>query len=145
VAETLKITGGPEAIIVDDHKSECPKCKAEVGGGYGLAYGGMGAYEHCTNTECDWFIKWHDEETIPVEIDDGVIHWESAIHNPPSRSAKRLGLEKTFNCLVKYGSGFLAVMHWLGDKFKEEGDVKVTHYVIISRIPDAPEEDDDDE
>jgi hypothetical protein len=41
---------------------KCPKCGSEVEQGYGLAFGGIGAYSYCTNEECDWFDKVQDPE-----------------------------------------------------------------------------------
>ena len=38
----------------------CPKCGSEVLAGYGLAGGGMGAYEVCNNGDCDFFVKTQD-------------------------------------------------------------------------------------
>jgi hypothetical protein len=42
----------------------CPKCGSELEMGFGLAGGGYGAYEYCTNEKCDQFTKWqeHDDE-----------------------------------------------------------------------------------
>lgn len=41
----------------------CPKCGSELEMGFGLAGGGYGAYEYCTNEKCNQFTKWqeHDE------------------------------------------------------------------------------------
>ena len=46
----------------------CPKCGgANIGFGYGLAGGGMGAYEYCE--DCDWFEKHLDPEvSTPAEL-----------------------------------------------------------------------------
>lgn len=36
--------------------STCPKCGAKAEYGFGLAYGGYGPYEFCSN-DCGWFWK----------------------------------------------------------------------------------------
>ncbi|MGY2987653.1 hypothetical protein ACVI1K_005000 [Bradyrhizobium sp. USDA 4508] len=41
----------------------CPKCGAELEMGFGLAGGGFGPYEYCSNITCDQFTKWPE----PVE------------------------------------------------------------------------------
>jgi hypothetical protein len=41
---------------------KCPKCGSEILSGYGLAFGGMGVYEFCSNDGCDWFWKLQDSE-----------------------------------------------------------------------------------
>lgn len=43
----------------------CPKCGFELKMGFGLAGGGYGPYEYCTNPHCDQFTKWqeHDDAT----------------------------------------------------------------------------------
>lgn len=41
----------------------CQKCGAHCSEGYGLAYGGIGAYTACN--ECEWFSKMQDEEPAP--------------------------------------------------------------------------------
>jgi len=59
--------------VSDDKKAKrifnpCPKCGCELETGFGLAGGGYGAYEYCTNEEgCDQFTKWqeHDAESQP--------------------------------------------------------------------------------
>jgi hypothetical protein len=38
----------------------CPKCGGELFTGYGLMGGGIGAYEGCTNDDCDYFDKTQD-------------------------------------------------------------------------------------
>lgn len=45
--------GSPWSPPLADHP--CPKCGADVLLGYGLAAGGMGGYEFCDRTECDYF------------------------------------------------------------------------------------------
>jgi hypothetical protein len=45
----------------------CPKCGSELGQGYGLAGGGIGAYTYCTDDDCDYFDKVQD----PPEDDHG--------------------------------------------------------------------------
>jgi len=40
----------------------CPKCGAPLHQGYGLAGGGMGAYELCEVEGCGHFEKWQDAE-----------------------------------------------------------------------------------
>lgn len=40
----------------------CPKCGAELFFGYGLMGGGVGAYEGCTDDDCDYFEKTPDPE-----------------------------------------------------------------------------------
>jgi len=48
----------------DDYDAEimvCPVCGADLTDkyipGYGLAYGGFGAYWYCTSEDCEWFYK----------------------------------------------------------------------------------------
>lgn len=49
---------------------KCPKCGAETEMGYGLAGGGIGVYEYCTNSKCDHFDKWPDPElSTPEEME----------------------------------------------------------------------------
>ena len=48
---------------------KCPKCGKDIEAGYGLAYGGMGAYFSCTDYECDWFEKEVEEGTEGLECD----------------------------------------------------------------------------
>lgn len=38
----------------------CPKCGCELEIGFGLAGGGFGPYEYCSNERCDHFIKWQE-------------------------------------------------------------------------------------
>jgi hypothetical protein len=46
-------------MIVAD---KCPKCGAELGIGYGYAFGGgLGGYEYCQK-ECGYYQKWPDPE-----------------------------------------------------------------------------------
>ena len=40
----------------------CPKCGSPLHQGYGLAGGGMGAYEMCEAEGCGHFEKWQDAE-----------------------------------------------------------------------------------
>ncbi len=40
----------------------CPKCGASIELGYGLAFGGVGAYKYCSSETCDWSWKREDEE-----------------------------------------------------------------------------------
>lgn len=42
----------------------CPKCGSKLEMGFGLAGGGYGPYEYCTNDKCNHFTKWqeHDDE-----------------------------------------------------------------------------------
>lgn len=40
----------------------CPKCGSSLHQGYGLAGGGMGAYEMCEAEGCGHFEKWQDAE-----------------------------------------------------------------------------------
>lgn len=35
----------------------CPKCHDRIEFGYGLAFGGFGAYQYCENQACDWYEK----------------------------------------------------------------------------------------
>lgn len=52
----------PEGKVV---YNPCPKCGSELAMGFGLAGGGYGPYEYCTNDKCIQFTKWqeHDEPT----------------------------------------------------------------------------------
>lgn len=49
-----------------DYTQVCPKCRAVLSyedEGYGFAFGGgLGQYMSCPNDECDWFVKWLDQE-----------------------------------------------------------------------------------
>jgi hypothetical protein len=45
----------------------CPKCGAHCSEGYGLAYGGIGAYSACN--ECDWFSKTQDADPKAPPVD----------------------------------------------------------------------------
>lgn len=40
----------------------CPKCGADIVLGYGLAFGGCGAYKFCEREGCEWFWKQEDHE-----------------------------------------------------------------------------------
>lgn len=51
--------------LVPMTEGECPKCRRDLMGGYGLMGGGVGRYEFCTADDCDWMQKW------PEAIDDG--------------------------------------------------------------------------
>lgn len=42
----------------------CPKCGSELEMGFGLAGGGYGAYEYCTNEKCNQFTKWQEYEEV---------------------------------------------------------------------------------
>lgn len=41
---------------MNSHES-CPKCHNAIEQGYGLAFGGFGAYQYCQNEACDWYEK----------------------------------------------------------------------------------------
>ncbi len=43
----------------------CPKCHDRIEFGYGLAFGGFGAYQYCENEACDWYEK--DRECAKCE------------------------------------------------------------------------------
>lgn len=43
-------------------ESICPSCGQHCSHGYGLAYGGIGAYTACNDANCGWFFKMQDEE-----------------------------------------------------------------------------------
>ncbi len=47
----------------------CPKCHDTIETGYGLAFGGFGAYQYCENQACDWYEK--DRECPVCERVDG--------------------------------------------------------------------------
>ena len=36
---------------------KCPKCGSWIEIGYGLCFGGFGAYKYCSNDSCDWYWK----------------------------------------------------------------------------------------
>jgi hypothetical protein len=61
-----KTRGGPPPLQSKSHPELffCPKCleRIENDPGYGLAYGGMGAYWMCEQDACDWFYKIMEEE-----------------------------------------------------------------------------------
>jgi hypothetical protein len=40
----------------------CPKCGSELEMGYGLAGGGIGPYEYCSNEKCNHLVKYQDPE-----------------------------------------------------------------------------------
>lgn len=35
----------------------CPKCSGAIQFGYGLAFGGFGAYQYCKTEGCNWHEK----------------------------------------------------------------------------------------
>jgi hypothetical protein len=44
----------------------CPKCGAHAESGYGVAFGGgLGSYEWCASSGCEWYEKRHDREDEP--------------------------------------------------------------------------------
>lgn len=45
-----------------DSKEKCPKCGTHIIFGYGMAGGGMGAYQMCCNESCDYFDKTQDSD-----------------------------------------------------------------------------------
>lgn len=47
----------------------CPECHGAIAFGYGLAYGGFGAYQYCENQACDWYEK--DRECPVCELIEG--------------------------------------------------------------------------
>lgn len=48
--------------VADPPEDNCPKCKAPIQTGYGLAGGGIGVYFYCETEGCDFFHKIQDEE-----------------------------------------------------------------------------------
>lgn len=53
------------SIGVPPEDEKCPICKTPLDSdctGYGLAYGGMGAYMWCANDDCNWFYKTLDSD-----------------------------------------------------------------------------------
>ena len=65
--ENIKIVGTPPTLIEKDHDCQecgsthdleaCPKCGSWISHGYGLMFGGFGAYKYCNNDSCDWLWK----------------------------------------------------------------------------------------
>lgn len=49
--------GGPPPTT-----DKCPKCGSPISQGYGMAFGGMGAYWYCEPEECNWFYKIMDRD-----------------------------------------------------------------------------------
>lgn len=52
---------GADEFVPMVYLGACPKCGAELLGGYGLAGGGMGPYKLCASDACDYFEKKQDE------------------------------------------------------------------------------------
>jgi len=40
----------------------CPLCKSYIQLGYGLMFGGMGAFSFCLNDDCNWYVMDYDDE-----------------------------------------------------------------------------------
>jgi len=43
-------------------EERCPKCGDPVVNGFGLAFGGFGAYQYCSFEGCDWATKHYEPE-----------------------------------------------------------------------------------
>ena len=55
----------PGNTLPDEQSRDCPKkCGGGIEYGYGLAGGGMGVYQYCSNEECDY---WHKTQDPPED------------------------------------------------------------------------------
>lgn len=46
----------------EQEQEQCPTCEGPTEMGFGLAFGGYGAYRYCLDDSCPYFEKWQESD-----------------------------------------------------------------------------------